>query len=125
LKAKERVAKAITFYKKAGLAVALAEISNRKGPFVQGDMYVFAVNLKGIMVAHGYNEKFVGQNFMEVKDSGNKKFIREIVNNAVAEGNGWMDYKWYNPVTQEDMTKFVYFEKVDDMIFCSGVYKEM
>ena len=62
---------------------------------------------------------------MEVKDSGNKKFIREIVNNAVAEGNGWMDYKWYNPVTQEDMTKFVYFEKVDDMIFCSGVYKEM
>lgn len=125
LKAKERVAKAISFYKKAGLAVALAEISNRKGPFVQGDMYVFAVNMKGIMVAHGYNEKFVGQNFMEVKDSGNKKFIREIVNNAVAEGNGWMDYKWYNPVTHEDMTKFVYFEKVDDMIFCSGIYKEM
>lgn len=125
LKAKERVAKAIAFYKKAGLAVALAEISNRKGPFVQGDMYVFAVSLKGIMVAHGYNEKFVGQNFMDVKDASGKKFIREIVKTANAHGSGWVDYEWYNPVTQEDLTKYVYFEKIDNLIVCSGIYKEM
>jgi signal transduction histidine kinase len=125
LKAKEMVAKAIAFYKKAGKTVALAEISNPKGPFVQGDMYVFVVNLKGIMVAHGYNEKFVGQNFMDVKDSGNKKFVREIVKAATAQGNGWVDYAWFNPVTKEELIKFVYFEKVDDLIVCSGVYKEM
>ena len=62
---------------------------------------------------------------MDVKDSKNKKFVREIVSTAVAKGNGWVDYEWYNPVTRDDLTKYVYFEKVDDLIVCSGVYKEI
>lgn len=125
LKAKERVARAISFYKNAGKTVALAEFTNSKGPFVQDDQYVFVVSPKGIMLAHGFNENFVGQNFMDVKDAGGKKFVREIVKTAGAEGSGWVEYEWYNPVTKDDLIKYVYFEKVDDLIICSGVYKEV
>ncbi|HYA14109.1 MAG TPA: cache domain-containing protein [Syntrophales bacterium] len=123
--AKEWVQKAIAFYKKAGKAIALAEFTNPKGPFIQGEMYVFVLNLKGTMLAHGINEKYIGQDFCDVKDSDGRSFIREIVEVGNAKGSGFVDYKWYNPVTKEDLQKHVYFEKVDDVIICSGVYKEM
>ena len=123
--AKEWVKKAIAFYKKAGKAVALAEFTNPKGPFIEGDMYVFVLNLKGTMLAHGVNEKYIGLDFCDVKDSDGRSFIREIVEVANTKGSGFVDYKWYNPVSKEDMEKHVYFEKVDDLIFCSGVFKEM
>jgi hypothetical protein len=123
--AKAMVKKAISFYKKAGKAVALAEFTNPKGPFIEGDMYVFVLNLKGTMLAHGVNEKYIGLDFCDVKDSDGRSFIREIVEVANTKGSGFVDYKWYNPVTKEDMEKHVYFEKVDEVIICSGVFKEM
>jgi len=125
LRAREWVVKAIAFYKKAGQAIALAEFSNFKGPFVKDEMYIFVLNLKGTMIAHGANEKYVGQNFMDVKDSSGRKFIHEIIKSARAKGSGWVEYEWQNPVTKDDLPKHVYFEKVDDLIICSGVYKEM
>lgn len=123
--AKEWVKKAIAFYKKAGKAIALAEYTNPKGPFIEGDMYVFVLNLKGTMLAHGVNEKYIGNDFIDVKDSDGRSFIREIIEVANTKGSGFVDYKWYNPLTKEDLQKHVYFEKVDDLIICSGVYKEM
>lgn len=123
--AKAWVQKALAFYKKAGKAIAMAEFTNPKGPFIEEDMYVFVLNLKGTMLAHGVNEKYIGQDFIEVKDSDGRSFIREIVEVGNTKGSGFVDYKWYNPVTKEDLVKHVYFEKVDDVLICSGVYKEM
>jgi cytochrome c len=124
-RAKEWVAKAIAFYNQTGQTIALAEFSNSKGPFVKDDMYVFVVNLKGTMLAHGVNDKYVGQNFMDVKDASGKKFIHEIIGSARSKDSGWVTYDWYNPVTKDDLLKHVYFEKVKDLIICSGDYKEM
>jgi signal transduction histidine kinase len=123
--AKEWVQKALAFYKKAGKAIAMAEFTNPKGPFIEDEMYVFVLNLKGTMLAHGVNEKYIGQDFIDVKDSDGRSFIREIVEVGNTKGSGFVDYKWYNPVSKEDLQKHVYFEKVDDVIICSGVYKEM
>ncbi|HNQ01720.1 MAG TPA: cache domain-containing protein [Syntrophales bacterium] len=123
--AKAFVQKAIQFYKKTGKAIAMAEFTNPKGPFVQGDMYVFVLNSKGTLLAHGVNEKYIGQDFIDVKDSDGRSFVREIVDVANAKGKGIADYKWYNPKTKEDLQKEVYFEKVDDVIICSGIYKDM
>jgi len=123
--AKAFVQKAIAFYKKTGKAIAMAEFTNPKGPFIQGDMYVFVLNLKGTLLAHGVNEKYIGVDFIDVKDSDGRSFVKEIVDVANAKGKGVADYKWYNPKTKEDLLKEVYFEKVDDVIICSGIYKEM
>jgi cytochrome c len=123
--AKAFVQKAIAFYKKAGKAIAMAEFTNPKGPFIEGDMYVFVLNLKGTMLAHGVNEKYIGNDFINVKDSDGRSFVKEIVEVANTKGKGIADYKWYNPKTKEELVKDVYFEKVDDVIICSGVYKDM
>ena len=121
-KAKEWVAAAVTFYKNSGRDIALAEFTNLNGPFVQDEMYIFVLDSQGNMVAHGVNEKYADMNFINLKDSTGKSFIREIVNAANADGSGWVDYQWYNPVTKKTKPKSLYFEKIDDLIICSGIY---
>jgi len=122
--AKRWVDKAVDFYKASGKRIALAEYTNPNGQFVQDEMYVYALNPRGTMLAHGVNEKFVGEEFIDIKDYDGKSFIREIVDTANTKGSGWVEYKWYNPVTKEILPKMVYYKKVDDLIICSGVYKE-
>jgi cytochrome c len=122
--AKRWVDKAADFYKASGKRIALAEYTNPNGQFVKDEMYVYALNPRGTMLAHGVNENFVGEEFIDIKDYDGKSFIREIVDAANSTGSGWVVYKWYNPVTKEVLPKMVYFKKVDDLIICSGVYKE-
>ena len=121
-KAKEWVANAIAFYKASGKEIALAEFTNPNGPFVKDEMYIFVLDSQGNMVAHGINEKYADKSFLDLKDSMGKNFIREIVDTANTNGSGWVDYQWYNPVTKETKPKSLYFEKIDDLIICSGIY---
>jgi signal transduction histidine kinase len=122
--AKRWVEKAVAFYKTSGKRIALAEYTNPSGQFIQDEMYIYALNTRGTMLAHGVNERFVGEDFSELKDADGKSFIREILDMANSEGSGWVTYKWYNPVTKEVWPKTTYFRKVDDLIICSGVYGE-
>ena len=59
---------------------------------------------------------------MEVKDSDEKFFIREIVESASMDGSGFVEYKWFHPTTKEWIPKITYFEVVDDLIMCSAIY---
>jgi signal transduction histidine kinase len=122
--AKHWVEKAVAFYRVSGKRIALAEYTNPNGQFSQDEMYIYVLNPKGTMLAHGVNEKFVGEDFIDIQDYEHKSFIKEIVDKANKVGSGWVEYLWYNPVTKEVLPKTVYFEKVDDLIICSGVYKE-
>lgn len=122
--AKAWVEQAIAFYKASGKRIALAAFTDPAGMFVKDEMYIYVLNPKGTMLAHGVNEKFVGEEFIDLKDSDGKPFIKEIVDTANTKGSGWVEYKWYHPVTKKWAPKIAYFEKVDDLIICSAVYKE-
>ena len=116
------VEKARKFYKSSGKRISFAEFTNPRGPFVEDQMYVDVLSCKGTMLAHGVNEKWVGEDFMDLKDAEGKFFIKEIVDTANSQGNGWVDYKWFEPSTRKMLPKNVYFEKIDDVIICSGIY---
>ena len=116
------VNEAVAFYKATGKAIALSEFSNPQGRFVRGERYIYVLDINGTMLAHGVNEKYVGKDFYRVQDSEGKFFIREIVDTANIKGHGCVEYNWIDPVTRSEQPKTVYFEKVDNMIFCSGVY---
>ena len=122
--AKGWVEEAKGFYASSGKRIALAEFSNPKGMFVKDELYIFVLNQKGTMLAHGVNQKFVGELFIDIKDSDGKLFIKEIVDTANAKGSGWVEYKWYHPITKQVLPKSVYFAKLADLIICCGVYKE-
>lgn len=121
--AKALVEKGIVFYKANGKDKALAEFSNPKGQFVKGELYIFIWDLKGVVLAHGANQKLIGKDVSELKDADGKLFVKEGVELAKSKGSGWVDYKWTNPVTKKIEAKTTYVKKVDDLIFCCGIYK--
>ena len=121
--AKDWVSKAVSFYKTQGKEKALAEFSNPKGLFSEGEMYIFVMTLDGLVIAHGADEKHIGRDFVEITDSKGKRYFQEVVEIANSEGSGFVEYWWINPLNKHIEPKNLYFEKVDDIIICSGVYQ--
>ncbi len=122
--AKRLVKQAAAYVKYQGKDKAIAEISTPKGMFDKGELYVFAYDLQGVMLAHPKNPALIGQNLMAVPDVEGKLFRKEIVVRAKSEGSGWVDYVYLNPETSKQEHKTTYFQKVGDVILCCGVYKD-
>jgi len=117
------VKKAITEIKASGKVKAFAEISNPKGKFIDRDLYVFVYDMKGKCLAHGFNQKMIGKDLIDMKDPDGKFYVKERVEIAQSKGKGWQDYKFTNPMSKKVEHKTAYIEKVDDMIIGCGAYK--
>jgi len=122
--AKALVRKAVAYVKYQGKEKAIAEISKPRGMFDKGELYVFAYDLNGVMVAHPKNPALIGKNLIAVPDSDGKLFRKEIVEKANSKGSGWVDYVYLNPETKDYEHKTTYCEKEGDIIICCGAYRE-
>jgi signal transduction histidine kinase len=104
-------------------AAAVAEIGNAKGRFIKGEIYVFAYDLTGTMVAHPINAKLVGKSLIDVPDAGGKMFRKEIIDGVKASGTATVDYKYKNPQSGAVDDKVSYCKKAADLAVCAGYYK--
>ena len=123
--AQAMVHKAIAQIKKVGREKAFAEFDDPKGPFVDRDLYVVVYDLKGKVLAHGANEKMIGKDVIELRDSDGKYFVKERVEmmSKGPEAKGWQDYKFMNPVSRQIEPKQMYLERFEDLIIGCGIYK--
>ena len=64
--AKYWLSTAVSYYRAQGKEKSLVAISNPKGQFSSGDRHVFALNIDGIIIAHGADKRYIGRNFMEI-----------------------------------------------------------
>lgn len=117
------VKKGVAFIKASGKEKGYAEVSNKTGQFVAGDLYLTVYGLDGTVRAHGANEKMIGKNLIELKDVDGKAFVKERMDMAAAKGTFWQDYKFTNPVSKKIEPKSMYCEKLDDAVVCGGIYK--
>ncbi|HAT30114.1 MAG TPA: histidine kinase [Janthinobacterium sp.] len=120
------VKKAGEFLKKNGKEKAFAEFNNPKGQFILRDLYIFTflANGDGIERANGANPKLVGKNVSEMKDADGKLLIKDILATGTSKaGQGWVDYKWPNPVSGAIEGKRTYVERYDDVLIGCGIYK--
>lgn len=115
---------AAAFLKAEGREKALQECNKADGKWVDGEMYVFAYDFQGVIVAHPKNPKLVGKNMLDVPDVDGKLFRKDIVQAAKAKGSGWVDYKYKNPETGKIEAKTTYLLKAGDVIFCCGIYRD-
>ncbi|NHZ40235.1 cache domain-containing protein [Massilia aquatica] len=118
------VKQGVAFFKANGKDKLIAEVANTRGQFVSKDLYLSVWDTKAKVLAHGANPKMAGKNIIELKDADDKYFMKEIMSKAANPGNGWVDYKWVNPVTKEMQAKSAYFEKVEDIVISAGYYKK-
>jgi signal transduction histidine kinase len=118
------VKKAVGYVRKNGKDKALAEFSRPQGQFVDRELYVAALDLNGVMLAHGANPKLIGKTLLDIKDVNGKAFVREQIELAKTQGSGWVEFEWVNPVSQKMEHRYTYLERIDDYFVLSGVYKK-
>jgi len=95
------------FMKASGKSRAVKDFTSKRiNTFRYGDLFLFVYDMKGLCIAHGGNEEFVGRNQFDLKDEDGRYFIREFIEKANA-GGGWVNYKVNNSFES------TYIEKID------------
>ncbi len=109
----------------AGAESAYKAFTEDKAAWAKKDLYVFALDLSGNVLAHGGNAKLVGKNMLPLKDSNGKEFIKEVLDVAKSKGKGWVDYDWVNPTTKKIEPKSSYIQRVPnaDALVAVGIYR--
>ena len=115
--------RAAAYIKEVGEAKAFAEFTRRDGSFVDGELYVFCYDKDGNNMAHGGNPAFVGRNLLHIKDPDGLEPNNLIVRKGFDEGEGWVDFKWPNPVTKRIQDKSAYVIHTNDVVCGVGYYK--
>ena len=87
-----------------------------KGPFVKGELYLFANSLNNIALASGspYNKPLIG------KDVSNLKMVLQMTEIAKGQGAGWLEYSWPKPREDTPTPKKSYIMRVPGQDFYIG-----
>ncbi len=117
------VKRAVAHIKTQGREKAFADLSNKKGDFVNRDLFVFVYDMQGKCLAHGRNSEKIGENMINFKDSTGKYIVKERIEIARGRGRGWQEYKSIDPTTKKAENKAAYIEVCDDLIVAAGAYK--
>ncbi|MES2889547.1 MAG: cache domain-containing protein [Pseudomonadota bacterium] len=118
----DMVNKAMAYHKANGKDKTLAVLNKKDSEFVKGELYVFAYDLAGTVIAHPLNARLVGKNMLEIPDQEGKFYRKDVQKIALSQGTGWVDYLYKNPETNKIERKSAYVQKVEDMILVCGIY---
>ncbi len=108
---------------------ALAEIAKKDGKFVWKDSYVFAMDLKGKMLAHPMMPGLMKMdNLLSTPDKNPvnpKMLFVEFVVLAATKGEGWVEYMWPKPGSTEPVKKETYIYRVPNtsILVGAGIYR--
>jgi signal transduction histidine kinase len=115
---------AVAYVKSAGADKAIQEFNDSKSTqFIDGELYIFALDFNGIELAHPYRPDLVGKNQLGLKDVNGVPLNQNMVSIAKT-GNGFVYYVFANPAhNKKQELKLTYVEKVDDTKWLgSGTY---
>jgi len=117
------VKRAATYAKDHGREAALSEFNNPNGTFIDGELYIFAYRMDGVVLALPYQQGLLGTKRTGITDSNGVEFIDGLI--GIAEnGGGSLYYLYQNPNDNyREEFKLTYVEPVDnDWFVGSGIY---
>ncbi|HVE52886.1 MAG TPA: methyl-accepting chemotaxis protein [Ramlibacter sp.] len=114
----------IAFGQAHGRDALIAEVNKlAQGRFIDRDLYLMVIGADdSIFLAHGNNPRTLGMG-PQSKDADGKRFVQEMTETARRHGEGWIDYKWAHPVTNEVLTKSTYVHRVGGIVVACGIYR--
>lgn len=118
------VKKVIADMKKSGKEKVIQDIQNKSTRYLDRDLYVSIGTLDGVTVANGQNPRIAGKNVIEMKDMDGKYVNKERIEIAKTKGQGWLEFKWPDPVSKEMGKKSMYVERYEDLQIGCGIYKD-
>jgi len=106
-----------------GREKAFSTFADPKGAFRDRDLYVFCIDMEGVLLSQPIKPELVGRNMFNFNKYGDLLF-QDMINVARESGSGWVDYRWPYPGTDEIRPKTSYIATNDDGFFCGvGAYK--
>jgi cytochrome c len=106
-----------------GAEPAFAAFAADDGGFKEKDLYVFCMDMEGVMLSHAVKPELVGKNLLDFNKYGDELF-KDMIKVAQESGAGWVDYNWPYPGTDEVKAKTSYVMTNDGGFFCGvGAYK--
>ncbi|HWI78155.1 MAG TPA: cache domain-containing protein [Ramlibacter sp.] len=121
--AEAMVKKGVAHIKSQPAEKAFADISDPKGQFVDRDLYLVVYRTDGTALAHGFNARMIGKNFLDMPDADGKLYWRERIEWSKTKASFWQDLKFVDPLTRKIEPKSTYCERLNDMLVCGGIYK--
>ena len=120
---KNFVESAYIYAHKVGKEKALAEFNNPNGKFIDGELYIFAYDINGTVLALPHQPNLIGKNRWYLQDTTGIKYIQRTT--AQAQLGGGFVYSLYeNPIRNYvSELKLSYVMSVDDTWYLgSGIY---
>ena len=106
-----------------GSEKAFKAFANPDAGFLEKDLYVFCMDNEGVMLSHAKKPQLVGKNLKDFNKYGDTLF-QDMIAVSTGEGEGWVDYKWPYPGSDEVKEKTSYILKNGEGFFCGvGAYK--
>lgn len=106
-----------------GQEQAFAAFADPNGEFRDRDLYVFCIDMAGVLLSQPIKPELVGRNMYNFNKYGDLLF-QDMIALARQSGAGWVDYRWPHPGTNEIRPKTSYIAMNDDGFFCGvGAYK--
>jgi len=105
-----------------GKEIATKDFMDLDGPFVRGNVYIFAHEFNGTCICLPYLPSKVGTNRLGLQNSEGI-YIDQEMRSIAKSGSDFFEYLWTNPLTNETEPKTSYVTKVDDDWWLgSGLY---
>lgn len=109
---KQFVLGAKDFSQKYGKEAALAEFNKPDGMFRSGELYIFANDYEGNVLAWPYRPDMIGKNHRDTTDAVGEHHIAELLDKAKT-GSGMTAYYTEDPLTNTTALKISYVTDVD------------
>lgn len=122
---KALVEQGAAMFKDKGNDAALKAIDDPKGPFLKGDLYIFAVSMDNKVLAHPMSKQLVGKDVGDMKDKKGNAFFGKFKEVAEKPGSGWVEYWWPKPGSEEPMAKNTFIMRIpgQNVYIGAGYYK--
>lgn len=109
---------------------AFPEFKRGGSRWLQGDTYVFVVDLKGLVIVNPSRPELEGRNQMALKDAMGRAFIRSFIQEVTGyshKNEGWTHYVWFKAGQESagwktSFVKYVKSPSGNEYVVGSGLY---
>ncbi|MGU3664614.1 cache domain-containing protein [Methylobacterium sp. A49B] len=107
---------------------AFADFRRKGSPWRYGDVYLFVVDMRGIVLFNAAQPNREGRDLLDERDADGKLFLRAFIDTVHRFGSGWVDYMFPKPGHSAPTVKWSYVcaTRVAGMeaLIGAGVYVE-
>ncbi len=107
---------------------AFDALRDKIGSFVFLDTYIFVDTPDGTELVNGGFPGIEGKKIIDLKDANGKYMVRDYIDLALKNGEGWVKYFWPKPGSDKPLEKHTYVKKVsyggETFIVGCGAYME-